>query len=246
MMLATLHRLANRLPRWAWNALALFFAGAFVYAASVAWGDTAGDIPVRLVVVMYGALFFHAVEYGVGWRNVGDATVSFVKRFKLFEPVVGFGILATWFAILYPFFADARQKADGGQNDSHLKSAGLALLQYATDYDDTLPPTMRTSTMPQYLTPYLHHLGVAPVFVDSQSKMPFTWRTVLGSLYVDNVLEGSSVVVAYSPAPVNRATSPRRLTLFLDGHIKRIPEADFWKLFAAKPKHAPQAKGTNR
>jgi prepilin-type N-terminal cleavage/methylation domain-containing protein/prepilin-type processing-associated H-X9-DG protein len=61
------------------------------------------------------------------------------KGFTLIELLVVIAIIAILAAILFPVFARAREKARQASCQSNLKQICLAMKQYSSDYDETLP-----------------------------------------------------------------------------------------------------------
>jgi prepilin-type N-terminal cleavage/methylation domain-containing protein/prepilin-type processing-associated H-X9-DG protein len=61
------------------------------------------------------------------------------RAFTLIELLVVIAIIAILAAILFPVFAQAREKARSIVCVSNLKSTGLAAMMYAQDYDEYLP-----------------------------------------------------------------------------------------------------------
>src|SRR5437773_5196359 len=73
----------------------------------------------------------------------GSMFRSCVRRrsagFTLIELLVVIAIIAILAAILFPVFAQAREKARAATCISNSKQIGLALMMYAQDYDEMLP-----------------------------------------------------------------------------------------------------------
>src|SRR5262245_15655599 len=62
------------------------------------------------------------------------------RGFTLIELLVVIAIIAILAAILFPVFAQAREKARQGSCLSNMKQMALAVHMYAQDYDEILPP----------------------------------------------------------------------------------------------------------
>jgi len=67
------------------------------------------------------------------------------RGFTLIELLVVIAIIAILAAILFPVFAKAREKARQASCLSNVKQMCLALMQYAQDYDETLPQGQEVS-----------------------------------------------------------------------------------------------------
>src|ERR1041384_492992 len=74
------------------------------------------------------------------------------KAFTLIELLVVIAIIAILAAILFPVFAQAREKARAITCTSNMKELSLAWLMYVQDYDETFPLTaaQRPDTGAQY------------------------------------------------------------------------------------------------
>src|SRR5204862_6955954 len=77
------------------------------------------------------------------WRRLPCSVRPWSARsaFTLIELLVVIAIIAILAAILFPVFAQAREKARSITCTSNLKQLSFAWLMYAQDYDETLPMT---------------------------------------------------------------------------------------------------------
>ncbi len=86
------------------------------------------------------------------------------SAFTLIELLVVIAIIAILAAILFPVFAQAREKARQAACQSNLKQIGLGISMYVQDYDETYPilraygPTYNTS-IPQQIQPYVQKIA---------------------------------------------------------------------------------------
>lgn len=76
---------------------------------------------------------------GLGSSDLSPARRATHRGFTLIELLVVIAIIAILAAILFPVFAQAREKARQAACLSNEKQIGLAVMQYAQDYDETLP-----------------------------------------------------------------------------------------------------------
>jgi len=122
-------------------------------------------------------------------KPVSNSTMSEVSlsrkgcgksAFTLIELLVVIAIIAILAAILFPVFAQAREKARQVSCLSNLKECGLGAAMYTQDYDETLPPADYQNIHGDYnsyvtwdnlLGPYIA-AGIAKTGTETQGTLP--------------------------------------------------------------------------
>jgi prepilin-type N-terminal cleavage/methylation domain len=146
--------------------------------------------------------------------NPTRVAVAAVKRpaaFTLIELLVVIAIIAILAAILFPVFAQAREKARQASCMSNLKQIGLAIMQYTQDYDETFPrgadDNFRNS-WPAATQPYAKSIEIFRCPSSSPAVLPASddWRGV----YIDYAANGS-ILAVQSEGWQNRLVGPMGL-----------------------------------
>jgi prepilin-type N-terminal cleavage/methylation domain-containing protein/prepilin-type processing-associated H-X9-DG protein len=121
--------------------------------------------------------------------------------FTLIELLVVIAIIAILAAILFPVFAQAREKARAIDCVSNERQIGLALLQYAQDADDEMPlGTIFDPAKKMWLSGYSYHFPAASV--DSSMAWGNTIQPYLKSTAVflckDGITSGTGPFTSYT------------------------------------------------
>jgi len=148
-------------------------------------------------------------------RRCGTAAPGAASRaFTLIELLVVIAIIAILAAILFPVFAQAREKARQAACLSNLKQVGLGLQMYAQDWDETLPPANhvhdfgnpkvleRTPSFLGSLIPYTKNRAIfacpsAPI------NLPYAPKVMPPTEHSDTNLLGNGVVLGRALAAVD-------------------------------------------
>jgi prepilin-type N-terminal cleavage/methylation domain-containing protein/prepilin-type processing-associated H-X9-DG protein len=109
-------------------------------------------------------------------RQNGSRTAGFT----LIELLVVIAIIAILAAILFPVFAQAREKARQTSCLSNMKQVGLAVMMYVQDYDEAFPPGRfqpggsgtRVLPWPVLTNPYVKNVGIYACPSDGYAMAP--------------------------------------------------------------------------
>ncbi len=127
-------------------------------------------------------------------------------------------------AILFPVFAQARQKARETSSLSNLKQIGLATAMYAQDHDEALPPLNSVAAARKALMPYVK---VQEVFVQPGTGESYHVNPAASGKRTDRLADPSHFILMYEAAP---AADGSRGVLFADGHAGRVTAAEWARL----------------
>jgi prepilin-type N-terminal cleavage/methylation domain-containing protein len=153
--------------------------------------------------------------------------------FTLIELLVVIAIIAILAAILFPVFAQAREKARAVTCLSNMKQVGLGLQMYAQDWDEALPPSLHStpnfgdpqvySRVPNFLGSILPYLKNRQILYCPSAVYNVPWAPSLqkptelsDTNYLGNgVVMGRSLAVIPNPAEI----------IYLQEHTWRVSHA---------------------
>ena len=120
------------------------------------------------------------------------------SAFTLIELLVVIAIISILAAILFPVFAQAREKARQTACLSNSRQIGMAFMQYATDYDECLPlstDTSRDLSWTNTMQPYIKNRQIyrCPDDQSANWSVPLAGQTVtrLSTYFLNDWLAGT-------------------------------------------------------
>ncbi|MDX1934161.1 MAG: DUF1559 domain-containing protein [Capsulimonadales bacterium] len=188
--------------------------------------------------------------------SAGPGGIAQRTAFTLIELLVVIAIIAILAAILFPVFAQAREKARQATCLSNQKQLALGVLMYVQDYDETFPmsiyiqPPNLAYSVYDTVAPYLKNIGI----LQCPSYTGNDWKARLAALGLQNI---TFQYVGYVPnlglfgenlcgTPFNKKTAPNTLggvpvpadtILFFDGYMKQSPLLDYFN-FLGMARHS--------
>jgi len=130
-------------------------------------------------------------------------------------------------AILFPVFAQAREKARQTACMSNMKQQGLALMMYAQDYDEVMPP--KDTKWMDTLLPYIKDEKAYRCPSVGQGEFGYAFSSELLGKKFKNIKSPVETVAIFETASTGRnqvggsvAYRHRKFTntAFADGHVK--------------------------
>ena len=158
------------------------------------------------------------------------------KAFTLIELLVVIAIIAILAAILFPVFAQAREKARATACLSNQRQIGVAMMMYLQDNDETSPHTHHDLEAPetiadlypwyQALQPYIKNGGIfrCPSMNDTPTLFPYPvtlndWKTYRTDYLINGFFAHSGALATFSTPAEQIMVSERHAGIaFFDYH----------------------------
>lgn len=121
-----------------------------------------------------------------------------------------------------PNHNDANANAINAMSVASLRELGAGLQNYLEDHDGVLPPLQDAAAAKAALKPY----AAAAIFGHPRTKEAYLPNAILSGKKLAHITNPAAMVAFYEAHP---AADGKRALLFLDGHVKRIKEAE-WPL----------------
>ena len=102
----------------------------------------------------------------------------------------------------------SKEKAQGSAASSNMKQIALAVMMYAQDYDQVLPPMADAEKFRKVILPYIKNHAV---FTSPATGKPFRPNPRLSGRKLASLGNASSVVILYSGRPGAGRLAPHRL-----------------------------------
>lgn len=110
----------------------------------------------------------------------------------------------------------------------NLKQLQMGIAMYTQDWDSVLPNLQTASAAQNCLKVYIK----SPlIFVTPDTNQPYLPNAALSGKKLASIPNPNSTVLFYEPEPMSDGT---RAVAYVDGHVLRIPEADWTKLKAVQ------------